>query len=56
VKAVIFAYHDVGCMGIRVERPGDIRSAIQRALASGRPAVVDVATDMNAVAPPPWSP
>ena len=46
----------MGCMGIRVERPGDIRSAIQRALASGRPAVVDVATDMNAVAPPPWSP
>ena len=46
----------MGCLGIRVERPGDIGSAIERALASGRPAVVDVATDMNAVAPPPWSP
>ncbi len=46
----------MGCVGIRVERPGDIAGAIEQALASGKPAVVDVVTDLNAVAPPPWSP
>ena len=33
------------CFGVRAERPGDIRGAIAAALASGRPAVVDVLTD-----------
>jgi acetolactate synthase I/II/III large subunit len=33
------------CFGARVERPGDIREAVAAALASGRPAIVDVLTD-----------
>jgi acetolactate synthase-1/2/3 large subunit len=33
------------CFGARAERPGDIHQAIEAALASGRPAVVDVLTD-----------
>jgi acetolactate synthase-1/2/3 large subunit len=33
------------CFGVRAERPGDIREAISAALASGRPAIVDVLTD-----------
>lgn len=33
------------CFGVRAERPGDIRGAIAAALASGRPAIVDVVTD-----------
>jgi acetolactate synthase I/II/III large subunit len=33
------------CFGARAERPGDIREAISAALASGRPAIVDVLTD-----------
>jgi acetolactate synthase I/II/III large subunit len=33
------------CFGARVERPGDIRAAIAAALASERPAIVDVVTD-----------
>ena len=33
------------CFGVRAERPGDIRGAIAAALASGRPAIVDVLTD-----------
>jgi acetolactate synthase-1/2/3 large subunit len=33
------------CFGARAERPGDIREAIAAALASGRPAIVDVLTD-----------
>jgi thiamine pyrophosphate-dependent acetolactate synthase large subunit-like protein len=32
-------------VGIRVEKPGDIRGALRQALASGRPAVVDVVTE-----------
>ncbi len=33
-----------GCHGERVEAPGEIRPALDRAFASGRPAVLDVAT------------
>jgi len=33
------------CFGARAERPGEIREAIAAALASGRPAIVDVVTD-----------
>ena len=47
----------IGCFGIRVERPGDIQSALEQAFASGRPAVVDVVTDpLDSLAPVPWSP
>ena len=47
----------MGAYGIRVEQPGDIRGALEQALASGRPAVVDVATDpSDSEAPVPWAP
>ncbi len=47
----------IGCFGIRVERPEDIQGALEQAFASGRPAVVDVATDpLDSLAPVPWSP
>ena len=47
----------IGCFGIRVERPGDIQSALEQAFASNRPAVVDVVTDpLDSLAPVPWSP
>ena len=46
----------MGCFGIRVDRPGDIESAIEQALASGKPAVIDVKTDIEVSSPPPWSP
>ncbi len=41
----------IGAYGIRVERPAELEGAIERAIASGRPAVVDVATDVEALAP-----
>jgi len=47
---------DLGCLGIRVERPQEIAPAIEKALAAGRPAVVDVMTDVRCAAPDPWSP
>jgi len=42
---------DMGALGIRVERPADIAPALQRALAAERPAVIDVASDIEALAP-----
>ena len=47
----------MGAFGIRVDQPQDIQNAIEEALASGRPAVVDVVTDpLDSEAPIPWSP
>jgi len=42
---------DMGALGIRVEKPSDIAPALQRALAAGRPALIDIATDIDALAP-----
>ena len=42
---------DIGAFGVRVERPGDFPSALEKALQSGRPAIVDVVTDIEAIAP-----
>jgi len=42
---------DMGALGIRVERASDIAPALQRALAANRPAVIDVVTDIEALAP-----
>jgi acetolactate synthase-1/2/3 large subunit len=47
---------EMGCYGIRVERPGEISEALNKALASNRPAVVDVVTDVSCKAPSPWAP
>ena len=47
----------MGAFGIRVDQPQDIQGAIEEALASGRPAVIDVVTDpLDSEAPIPWSP
>jgi acetolactate synthase-1/2/3 large subunit len=42
---------DIGAVGIRVEKAGDFAPALEKALASGRPALIDVATDIEAIAP-----
>jgi acetolactate synthase-1/2/3 large subunit len=42
---------DIGALGIRVEKPAEIAPAIQRALKADRPVIVDVATDIEALAP-----
>ncbi len=42
---------DIGALGIRVEKAAELGPAIQRALKAGRPAVVDVVTDIEALAP-----
>jgi acetolactate synthase-1/2/3 large subunit len=40
-----------GCYGVRVESPGELGEAIELALDSGRPAIVDVVTDKREYAP-----
>jgi acetolactate synthase-1/2/3 large subunit len=42
---------DMGALGIRVDNPNDFAPALARAIASKRPAVIDVATDIEALAP-----
>ena len=41
----------MGCLGIRVENPSDISSALEQAIEANRPVVVDVASDIEAMAP-----
>jgi acetolactate synthase-1/2/3 large subunit len=47
---------DMGCLGIRVERPEEIANAIKTALDAEIPAVVDIVTDVKCGAPKPWTP
>jgi acetolactate synthase-1/2/3 large subunit len=42
---------DMGALGIRVEKPADFAPALARAIEAKRPVVVDVATDIEAIAP-----
>jgi acetolactate synthase-1/2/3 large subunit len=42
---------DMGALGLRVEKAAEFAPALQRALAANRPAVIDVVTDVDALAP-----
>lgn len=44
----------LGALGIRVTKPGELRSALDRAISSGRPAVVEAHSDIEALAPNAW--
>jgi acetolactate synthase I/II/III large subunit len=41
----------MGAKGIRVEKPGEIAGALDEAFSANRPCVVEVMTEMTAVAP-----
>ena len=43
---------DIGALGLRVEKAADFAPALARALEARRPAVIDVVTDIEALAPP----
>ncbi len=47
---------EMGCLGIRVEDPGDIAPAIRQGLAADEPVVIEVVTGLEYHAPSPWSP
>jgi acetolactate synthase-1/2/3 large subunit len=42
---------EMGALGIRVEKPGEIESALTQALRANRPVIIDVVTDIEALAP-----
>ncbi|MFT4656804.1 MAG: acetolactate synthase-1/2/3 large subunit [Minisyncoccia bacterium] len=42
---------EIGALGIRVEKPGDLAGALDQGFASGRPTIIDVVTDIDALAP-----
>ena len=46
----------VGCLGITVQKPSDLSSVLDQAFNCGRPAVVDVKTDLDGIAPKAWAP
>ncbi len=41
----------MGAMGIRVEKPGELKSAIQKAIEADKPVVIDAVSDIDALAP-----
>ncbi len=47
---------EMGCFAIRVDRPEEIAPALRKALAAGKPAVVEVLTDPECRAADPWTP
>ncbi|MEV4511259.1 thiamine pyrophosphate-binding protein [Dactylosporangium sp. NPDC049525] len=46
---------EMGALGLRVDKPGELAPALDRALCAGRPVVIDVHTDIGVVAPLPVS-
>jgi len=45
----------MGCLGIRVEKAGDLRAALAEAFAANRPAVIDVVSDYTVLHPRAWT-
>ena len=46
----------MGCLGLTVNKPSELPSALDQAFESGRPAVVDVKTHLEGIAPRAWLP
>jgi acetolactate synthase-1/2/3 large subunit len=46
----------MGCGGIRVEKPGEIKGALQKAFAMNKPVVVEVLSDVKLMSPTAWVP
>jgi acetolactate synthase-1/2/3 large subunit len=46
----------MGCFGIKVNKPSEFQGALELALSCGKPAIVDVKTDIEGIAPLAWLP
>ncbi|MCH2549046.1 MAG: thiamine pyrophosphate-binding protein [Alphaproteobacteria bacterium] len=46
----------MGGLGLTVDKPGDFASALDQALESGRPSLIDVKTDIGSITPDAWKP
>lgn len=47
---------DFGCFGVKIENPDEIPKAVEKAIRSDIPAVLDVVTNINCSAPDIWEP
>ncbi|MFG1927193.1 thiamine pyrophosphate-binding protein [Cryptosporangium sp. NPDC048952] len=47
---------EMGALGIRVDRPGELPKALAQALDADRPVILDVHTDIEVIAPQPFAP
>ena len=47
---------ELGCKGFRITRPGELKDLLPRALALGKPVLIDAVCDENALAPKAWVP
>jgi len=45
----------MGCVGIEVNKPNEINTALEQAIESGKPSVIDVKTDIEGIAPIAWN-
>jgi len=46
----------MGCLGITVHQPRELAGALDQAFAAGKPAVIDVKTHVEGIAPRAWTP
>jgi acetolactate synthase-1/2/3 large subunit len=46
----------LGCASFRVEKPGQLKDLLPRALAMGKPVVLDCISEEQALAPTSWVP
>ena len=46
----------MGCLGITVNKPSELSSALDQAFSAERPVVVDVKTHVEGIAPRAWTP
>ena len=46
----------MGCFGVQVNKPSEFPAALEQALSCGRPAIVDVKTSIEGIAPAAWLP
>ncbi len=46
----------LGCLGILVRKPSEFQGALEQALKSGKPALIDVKTHIEGIAPKAWLP
>ncbi len=45
----------MGCTGIRVRKPDELKAALHESLAVDKPAVIDVVSDIEGIPPPVWT-
>ncbi len=45
----------MGCAGIRVKKPDELKAALRESLAVDKPAVIDVVSDIEGIPPPVWT-